>query len=212
MAEAHTARVVISRREAVLLFGVSPGMVHAQAAVAIETVDLFPAFFQCWREVNTDSQQTRARRFVDEVVAPRIELFEGFTGEVTIERATQYLDRVEPLVTDIQTLHKWITENLEGKLDGFTKLLPEFRWSGSIVFVPTLVRRQLLFPVNGNYFSLSATTTLLSKQPWLPKLVLTGAEDKALQGCNLSADSGPDQGRGGVTCPGGPPLGMAGAR
>ena len=61
-----------------------------------------------------------------------------------------------------------------------------------------IVRRQLLLPVSDNYISLWTTTTLLAKQPWLPKLVLTGAEDKALQGCNLSAASGarPGSGRG----------------
>ena len=43
-----------------------------------------------------------------------------------------------------------------------------------------LVWRQLLLPVNDNYFSLLATTTLFAKQRWNPTLVLTGAEDRHL--------------------------------
>ena len=58
------------------------------------------------------------------------------------------------------------------------------------------VRRQLLFLVSDNYISLPTTTTVLAKQRGLPKLVLTGAEGKALQGCNLSADSGARPGSG----------------
>ena len=58
------------------------------------------------------------------------------------------------------------------------------------------VWRQLLFPVSDNYFSLSTTTTSLAKWHSSPTLVLTGAEDKALQGCNLSADSGARPGLG----------------
>src|SRR3954465_6623487 len=52
------------------------------------------------------------------------------------------------------------------------------------------VWRQLLFPVDDNYFSRSTTITSCSKTGFLSKLELTGAEGKALQGCNLSADSG----------------------
>ena len=52
------------------------------------------------------------------------------------------------------------------------------------------VWRQLFFPINDNYYSLLATTTLFAKLLIISTLVLTGAEDKALQGCNLSADSG----------------------
>lgn len=51
------------------------------------------------------------------------------------------------------------------------------------------VRRQLFFRVNDNYFSRSATTTSFSKAESFLTVVLTGAEGKALQGCNLSADS-----------------------
>ena len=58
------------------------------------------------------------------------------------------------------------------------------------------VRRQLLFPVSDNYFSRSATITSFAKRTSSSTLVLTGAEDKALQGCNLSADSGARPGRG----------------
>jgi hypothetical protein len=58
-----------------------------------------------------------------------------------------------------------------------------------------VVQRQLLFPVDDNYFSLSATITTFTKWPRPPIVGLTGAEDKALQGCNLSADSGAKPGR-----------------
>src|ERR1700675_939666 len=40
---------------------------------------------------------------------------------------------------------------------------------------PNTVRRQLLFPVSDNYFSLSTTTTRLAKWHSSPTLVLTGA-------------------------------------
>ena len=53
-----------------------------------------------------------------------------------------------------------------------------------------------------NYFSRSTTIILpasdnykLANQHSSPTLILTGAEDKALQGCNLSADSGARPGR-----------------
>src|ERR1039457_2893112 len=57
------------------------------------------------------------------------------------------------------------------------------------------VWRQLLFPVSDNYFSLSATITSFTNSPIPSTLDLTGAEDKALQGCNLSADPGARPGR-----------------
>jgi hypothetical protein len=44
-----------------------------------------------------------------------------------------------------------------------------------------VVRRQLFFPVSDNYFSLSATTSSFAEQRFFSTLVLTGAEDKALQ-------------------------------
>ncbi len=46
-----------------------------------------------------------------------------------------------------------------------------------------------------NYFSRSATITLFAWGFRPSTQVLTGAEDKALQGCNLSADSGARPGR-----------------
>ncbi len=145
MAEAQTVRVVkhcgfksISRREAAVLFGVSARMIQAQATVTVEKIDLIPVFLRCWTDLTANSPQIWARRFVDQVVTPHAELFSGFTGEVTVERAAQYLDRVESLVGDIRTLHKWIAEGFDGKLDDFRKHLPDFKWSGSIVFMPTL--------------------------------------------------------------------------
>ena len=55
---------------------------------------------------------------------------------------------------------------------------------------PLSVRRQLFFPVSDNYFSLSTTITDLAKFHRSPKLVLAAAEDRAMQGCNPSADCG----------------------
>jgi hypothetical protein len=77
------------------------------------------------------------------------------------------------------------------------------------------VRRQLLFPVNDNYFSRSTTTTSFSIANFSSILVLAGAEGKALQGCTLSADSGARPDRGGYCSA--PPVtrqqpGMAGKR
>ena len=62
------------------------------------------------------------------------------------------------------------------------------RWDG--------VRRQLFFPISDNYFSLPATITPLAMQHAFPTLVLTGAEDRAMQGCNPSVGSGARPGRG----------------
>jgi hypothetical protein len=62
-------------------------------------------------------------------------------------------------------------------------------------YVVGCVWRQLLFPVSDNYFSRSATITTFTNPPCRSTLSLTGAEDKALQGCNLSADSGARPGR-----------------
>jgi hypothetical protein len=57
------------------------------------------------------------------------------------------------------------------------------------------VWRQLLFPVSDNYFSRPTTITSFTNPPCRSKLVLAEAEDKALQGCNLSADFGARPGR-----------------
>lgn len=103
-----------------------------------ETLDLFPAFFQCWKEMKAASRETRASRFLELVVKPHRELFDGFAGDVSMERAIEYLNQVEPLVGDIETLHKWIVNNFDGKLANFKKMLPEFEWGGSFVFMPTL--------------------------------------------------------------------------
>jgi hypothetical protein len=60
------------------------------------------------------------------------------------------------------------------------------------------VRRQLLFPISDNYFSRSTTITSFPGTGSSSTLVLTGAEGKALQGCNLSADSGARPGGAGI--------------
>jgi hypothetical protein len=58
------------------------------------------------------------------------------------------------------------------------------------------VRRQLSFPANDNYFSLPATITSLATPHSSRTLGLAGAEDRATQGCDPSADSGARPGRG----------------
>jgi hypothetical protein len=58
------------------------------------------------------------------------------------------------------------------------------------------VRRQLCVQVNDNDFSLPATITDLAKRTSFATLALTGAEDRAMQGCNPSADSRARPGRG----------------
>src|ERR1017187_4197923 len=75
---------------------------------------------------------------------------------------------------------------------------PGYRDSRSPHCPACAVWRQLLFPVSDNYFSRSATITTFTNPPCRSTLSLTGAEDKALQGCNLSADSGARPGRGGA--------------
>jgi hypothetical protein len=62
--------------------------------------------------------------------------------------------------------------------------------------LPTGVRRQLLFPIVLRQLFFPIGDNYLFPLDFRPStLVLTGAEDKALQGCNLSADSGARPGR-----------------
>jgi len=79
-------------------------------------------------------------------------------------------------------LHLWrqlgLDRFFEERLDGDRAEVP---WSRvAAVLAINRVWRQLLLPVNDNYFSLLATTTLFAKQRWNPTLVLTGAEDRHL--------------------------------
>lgn len=80
----------------------------------------------------------RAQRFLELVVNPNVDLFDGFAGPVSSERAMLFLDKVEPLITEIETLHGWIGDSFDRNLEDFKKALPDFTWSGSIVFMPTL--------------------------------------------------------------------------
>lgn len=65
-----------------------------------------------------------------------MELFDGFAGTVSAERAEQYLNKVEPYVAAIETLHKWVTGDLNGNVANFKEAFPDFEWSGSVVFMP----------------------------------------------------------------------------
>jgi hypothetical protein len=130
-------RSPISRRKALALLGVPLFRLHAQTN-QIDTVDVFPAFFQFWKEMETAAREARAARFLDLVVKPHADLFEGFAGTISTERASRYLSQVEPLVPVIKTLHGWVIGNFKGKIADFQKVLPEFEWRGSIVFMPNL--------------------------------------------------------------------------
>jgi hypothetical protein len=129
--------ILIPRRSAMLMFGVAASRLGAQT-ISIEKLDLFPAFFRSWEETKNASREMRAQRFLELVVNPHVDLFDGFAGGVSLERATQYLDQVEPLVPDIETLHGWIGSNFDRNLADFKNALPDFIWSGSVVFMPTL--------------------------------------------------------------------------
>jgi hypothetical protein len=83
-----------------------------------------------------------------------------------------------------------------GRAGGLVRSMGRDRWGGVVSGVNHSSRSTT------NYFSLSTTTTSLADQSSSPTLVQTGAEDRALQGCNLSADSGARPGQGGL----GPPL------
>ncbi len=94
--------------------------------------------FSLWNETNRIPSETRAGRFLRFVVQPNIDLYDAFTGTVSLERATRYIERVEPLVTAIDSLHSWVAADFDTKVAAFQRELPDFTWQGSIVFMPNL--------------------------------------------------------------------------
>ena len=129
--------VSISRRSALLLVGASTYRLRAQTG-SITRIDLFPAFLRVCQETNVLSSETRANRFLQLVVTPNLDLYDAFTGTVSLERATRYVERVQPLVPVIEDLHNWVGADFDAKLARFQKELPDFQWEGSVVFMPNL--------------------------------------------------------------------------
>lgn len=84
------------------------------------------------------SSEMRADRFLQLVVKPNIDLYDAFTGTVSLARATRYIDRVKPLVPAIDSLHGWVVGDFDAKLASFQKELLDFKWEGSVVFMPNL--------------------------------------------------------------------------
>jgi hypothetical protein len=130
-------RLLLARRSVLLLLGAGACNLKAQT-IAVTSIDLFPPFFQFWKESNGLTQNARAERFLAMVIQPHLDLFEGFTGPISAERATRYLSQVEPLVPSIDALHSWVTKEFDKKTAAFQKELPDFQWRGSVVFMPNL--------------------------------------------------------------------------
>jgi len=128
---------LIPRRSALLMICVAVSRLRAQT-IRIEKLDLFPALFRSWEETKNTSREMRAQRFLEQVVSPHVDLFDGFVGTVSLERATMYLEKTEPLIVDIETLHGSIRDNFERNPEDFKGALPDFAWSGSVVLMPTL--------------------------------------------------------------------------
>jgi hypothetical protein len=127
----------MGRRSVLLLLGAGAWKLRSQTT-AISSIDLFPGFFQFWKEADAISRPRRAERYIELVIQPHVDLFNGFTGDVSAERVTRYLGQVEPLVPAIETLHSWVAKEFPKKAAGFQKSLPDFHWRGSVVFMPNL--------------------------------------------------------------------------
>jgi hypothetical protein len=130
-------RLSSTRRSVLMLLFGGACDVKAQTT-AIPSVDLFPSFFQFWKDSSGLPKNARAERFLAKVVQPYLDLFEGFVGSISTERATRYLDQVEPLVPSIEALHSWVMKEFGRKATAFQKELPDFQWRGSVVFMPNL--------------------------------------------------------------------------
>jgi hypothetical protein len=130
-------RLPLKRRSVLLLLVGGACDLKAQTT-AIPSIDLFPSFLQFWEDSSGLPQNARAERFLAKVVQPHLDLFEGFVGPISAERATRYLDQVEPLVPAIQSLHSWVTKEFGRKATALQKELPDFQWRGSVVFMPNL--------------------------------------------------------------------------
>lgn len=139
---------MMRRRQALVLL-VGASRLRAQPpAAAINTIDVIPAFLQLWKETRAATSDQRARRFLELVVRPHAELFEGFTGSVSLGRAGLYLIQVERFVPAIEKLHQSFVGSFADALAGFHHALPGFDWQGSVVLMPNL------FGFDGGYGSI----------------------------------------------------------
>lgn len=129
----------IPRRQALFLLALGVPAATAQGGKGMTKRDLFPAFFEFWKESGGLSRELRAERFLRLVVEPNAELYEAFTGSVSIARATRYLAQVEPLLTAIQSLHGWVQNGgVDAEIANMQSRLSDFRWRGILVFMPNL--------------------------------------------------------------------------
>jgi hypothetical protein len=128
----------ISRRNMLLMVGMS-ACVSSRAQVRERPkIDLFPQFLRLWKQKDIDSSEVRASRFVEVVVEPHRDLYDAFVGTISIERATRYIEKVAPLVPVIQSLHGWVADDFDQKLTSFQQKLPGFELRSSVVFMPNL--------------------------------------------------------------------------
>jgi Predicted Zn-dependent protease (DUF2268) len=128
----------VSRRQILLLLGAGLRITSAQTTSRIPKVDLFPAFFQLWQEPDVVSPTSRAGRFLRSVVQPNAELYDAFTGPISLARATRYIERVEPLLPAIRTLHRRVDSGFDTEIAHLQKLLPDLTWRGTLIFMPNL--------------------------------------------------------------------------
>ncbi|MEJ7604905.1 MAG: hypothetical protein WKF37_01215 [Bryobacteraceae bacterium] len=112
-----------SRRNALLVLGAYTLNAHTPM---VPKIDVFPAFLRLWQDENVVSVTASASRFLQLVVKPQADLYDGFVGNVTVERATQYIEQIEPLVPAIRSLHRWILNTYDARVTAFQKQLPEF--------------------------------------------------------------------------------------
>jgi hypothetical protein len=128
----------VSRRQILLLIGAGLRFTLAQTTNSIPKMDLFPAFFQLWQEPDVVSPTSRAERSLQSVIQPNAELYDAFTGPISVERATRYIERVEPLLPAIRTLHRWVDSGFDTEIAHLQKLLPDLNWRGTLIFMPNL--------------------------------------------------------------------------
>lgn len=130
-------RVAISRRSVLLVIGAGLTGSMPEPPRLRRSISFLHSF-NSGKETKNAGPDERTQRFLELVVQPHADLFEGFTGPVSTERAGKYLARVEPLVAAIETLHTWAANDFDRKVSTFKKELPEFHWRGSVVFMPNL--------------------------------------------------------------------------
>ncbi|HZS55310.1 MAG TPA: hypothetical protein VFA65_12980 [Bryobacteraceae bacterium] len=101
-------------------------------------IDLFPQFLALWEQKDIGSSEVRASRFLELVVEPHRNLYDAFVGTISIERAIRYIEKVDPLVPVIKSLHGWVADDFHQRLTSFQQKLPGFELRSSVVFMPTL--------------------------------------------------------------------------